>query len=93
MTETIIAALITGSIALAVCLINNYFQNKTNQEKYNETIALIDYKLTELSKRVDKHNNVIERTYKIEEHESVIDEKLKVINHRLHDLEKDGVER
>ena len=90
MTETIIAAIITGIIALAVCLINNHYQNKRNQEKHNETIALIDYKLTELSKRVDKHNNVIERTYKIEEHESVIDEKLKVINHRLHDLEKDG---
>lgn len=89
MTETIIAAVITGIVAIAVCVINNYFQNKATQQQHDKTIALIDYKLTELTKRVDKHNNVIERTYKLEEHESVLDEKIKVINHRIHDLEKE----
>ena len=87
--ETIIAAVITGIVAIAVCVINNHFQNKATQQQHDKTIALIDYKLSELTKRVDKHNNVIERTYKLEEHESVLDEKIKVINHRIHDLEKE----
>ena len=90
MYNTIISAMITGFITLLVCLINNHYQNKANEEKHNETIALIEYKLEELTKRVDKHNNVIERTYKLEEQCTLYQEKMKVINHRLEDLEKGG---
>ena len=90
MTEAIITAVITGGVTLGVCLINNHYQNKTTQQKHNETIALIDYKLGELTKRVDKHNNIIERTYKLEESSLLCDERIKVINHRLEDLEKGG---
>ena len=49
---------------------------------------MIDYKLTELTKRVDKHNNVIERTYKLEELTALQEEKIKVANHRIDNLEK-----
>ncbi len=48
---------------------------------------MLDYKLSELTKRVDKHNNVIERTYRLEEQAAVLDEKIKVANHRIEDLE------
>ena len=48
----------------------------------------MEYQLTELTKRVDKHNNVIERTYKLEKYADVCDEKIKVINHRITDLEE-----
>lgn len=50
-------------------------------------IKLITYRLEQLEKKVEKHNNVIERVYKIEQHEAVIDEKLDVANHRIEDLE------
>jgi hypothetical protein len=50
-------------------------------------MALIEYKLEELTKKVDKHNNVIERTYKLEETAHVQDEQIKVANHRISDLE------
>lgn len=84
-------ALITGAVAIIVCMINNHFQNKASQ-KQNEmqsdkTAALIDYKLSELTKRVDKHNNVIERTYRLEELAAVQGEQIKVVNHRIQDLE------
>ena len=36
---------------------------------------------------MNKHNQVIERTFRLEEHEAVVDEKIKVINHRIEDLE------
>ena len=49
--------------------------------------ALLAYRMEQLEHKVDKHNKVIERTYKLEEHEALVDEKIKVINHRIEDLE------
>ena len=86
--EAMITAAITGIVTLIVCMINNLFQSRQVEKKHNETISLIEYKLNELTKRVDKHNNVIERTYKLEELTSLQEEKLKVVNHRIEDLEK-----
>lgn len=57
--ETIVSSLITGVVALIVCLINNHVQN-------NKAQALYEYKMDELTKRVDKHNNLVERTFKLE---------------------------
>lgn len=57
--ETVIAAAITGAVTLIVCLITNHAQ----QEK---TRALMEYQLRELSQRVEKHNNLVERTYLLE---------------------------
>lgn len=57
--ETVIAAAITAGVTLLVCLINNRTQNA-------QTRALIDYRLKELEKKVDKHNNVVERTFVLE---------------------------
>lgn len=83
-----IEAIITGIVAIAVCMINNYFQQKSVKEQHNKTIALIEYKLDEVTKRVDKHNSVIERTYRLEESQAVMQEQIKVANHRIADLEE-----
>lgn len=83
-----IEAIITGVVAIAVCMINNFYQNKASKEQHDKTIALIDYKLDELTKRVDKHNNVVERTYKLEQLTALQDEQIKVANHRIKDLEE-----
>ena len=60
-----------------------------------QKIAIIEMELghtrndiTTLSARVEKHNNVIERTYRLEETDKLLDEKIKVANHRIDDLEK-----
>lgn len=50
-------------------------------------MRLMTYRIEQLEKRVDKHNNVIERTYKLEEKDAVQDEQIKVANHRLADIE------
>lgn len=50
-------------------------------------IALIDQKIDVLSDRVDRHNNVIERTYKLEQLTAVHSEKISTANHRIDDLE------
>ena len=40
-----------------------------------------------LEKKVDMHNNAVERLYKAEKKLDVIEEKQKVANHRIDDLE------
>ena len=41
--------------------------------------ALMAYRLEQLEKKVDKHNQVIERTYKLEERASVIETEIEEI--------------
>ena len=53
---------------------------------------LTQYRLTQLEKKVDKHNNLIGRTYQLEERQEVLEEKIKVANHRISDLER-GTDR
>ena len=48
---------------------------------------LVVYRIEQLEKKVDKHNNMIERTYKLEEQQAVLEEKIKVANKRILDLE------
>lgn len=72
MNETIIVAL----IAFAGTLSGSFFAQR-------RSTALIAYRLEQLENKVNKHNNVIERTY-------LLEEKMKVANHRIDDLEKGG---
>lgn len=72
--ETIISACISAGVTLIVCLISNRGQ----QER---TRALMEYKIDELTRHVEKHNSVVERTF-------ILEEKVKVANHRIDDLER-----
>ena len=78
--ETIISSCISAAVTLIVCLISNQSQSE-------KTRALMEYKLEELTKRVDKHNNVVERTYILEKKMDIQEEQIKVANHRIKDLE------
>lgn len=49
---------------------------------------LTNYRLSELEKKVEEHNRLVERTYRLEEEQEVEKEKFKVINNRLKDLEQ-----
>lgn len=49
---------------------------------------LTTYRIQQLENKVEKHNTVIERTYKLEETEAVMQEQIRVANHRNADLEK-----
>ena len=77
MTEGIIIAVLSmvGTLAGA------YLANRTSS-------ALIAYRLDKLEEKVDKHNSVIERTFKLEEQAALIEERIKAANHRIEDLEK-----
>ena len=76
---------------------------KSNQENQNITMQNLkkdfkenlqnfksDFKehFDRLEKKQDKHNGLIERTYKNERDISVLQEQIKVENHRIEDLER-----
>lgn len=48
---------------------------------------LTSYRIEQLEKKVEKHNNVVERVYILEKDKAVIEEEIKVANHRIEDLE------
>lgn len=49
---------------------------------------LTQSRLEQLEKKVEVHNQVIDRVYKLEERTEVQEEKIRVANHRIGDLEK-----
>ena len=49
---------------------------------------LTNYRIEQLEKEVQKHNNLIERVYKLEQDAAVQEEKIAVANHRIDDLER-----
>ena len=72
-------AIITGIVAILVCIINNWVQfNKTRQET-DKTVALIKQEIAVLSDRVDKHNQLVERTYHLESETALLNERLKIM--------------
>ena len=88
MDVAIISGLISAGAAIIVCLINNHFQQTEADKKHETQMALIEYKIEELRKAVEKHNSIVERTYELEKRAEVTEEQIKVANHRLDDLER-----
>jgi len=44
---------------------------------------LTNYQIKELKKQVDKHNGVIERTYRLEEHSKYVDERISKLENEV----------
>ena len=92
-------ALIAAGATLLVCLINNHYQHKQfetqvqqqreeTEQKHNETISIVTYRLEQLEKKQDMHNNAVSRLYEVEKRLGIDEEKIKVSNHRIEDLEQ-----
>ena len=77
MTDTIIVAL----LSLAGTLIGSIFGILTSNK-------LIDYRIEQLEKNVEKHNNVLERVYTLEKNEAVLKEEIDVANDKIKELEE-----
>ena len=73
-------SIVVAALALVGTLAGTYFSNRKSS-------ALIAYRLEELERKVQAHNNLVERMYQVEERTELQEEKIKVANHRIHDLE------
>ena len=54
-----------------------------------KTTALVVYRLSELEKKVDKHNHVVERMYEVEKKLALNKDHQQEITERVENLEKD----
>lgn len=52
---TVLGSIIAGLVSMYVCTVQN-----------DKTMALVTYRLGELEKKVDKHNNLVERMAVVE---------------------------
>ena len=55
-----------------------------------KTTAMVVYRLSELEKKVDKHNHVVERMYEVEKKLALIKDHQQEIMGRVENLEKDA---
>ena len=99
MSETILAVCITGGLSLIGTIITVFAANKQTlaaldkkselsdaklEAKLDRHQAVTDTKIEELTREVRAHNNFASRV-------PVMEEQIKVINHRLADLEREGI--
>lgn len=75
-----ISAIIVGALALVGTIAGSMIGS-------NKTAALVAYRLEQLERKVQLHNNAVERLYKAEQDIEVQKEQIKVANHRIEDLE------
>ena len=86
METSIWVAIITGLISLIGTVITVTMANKQTlntlseqsklaDEKINGKIGVIEEKIDTLSKRVEKHNSMVERTYQLETRVAVLEER------------------
>ena len=73
--QEIIIAIISGLFVAVPSLIATILSNK-------KTTALVTYRVEQLEKKVEKHNSVMERTFKLEEDMVCIKEDIKELKGR-----------
>lgn len=76
----VIAAIITGGLALLGVIITNVSSNRKVEASLEKAQAVTDTKIEALTREVREHNNFARRM-------PVVEEQIKVINHRVNDLE------
>lgn len=81
MMETIMAALITGGMALVGVIITNAASNRKVENSLKTSQEVTDVQIKELTREVRAHNNFAQRI-------PVVEEQIKVANHRIDDLEE-----
>lgn len=80
MTEAIAVALITGGLSLLGTIITVVLTNNKTREDLKISQAVMDTKITELTREVRAHNNFAQRM-------PVVEEQIKNLNDRVRDLE------
>lgn len=81
MDTAVLCAFISAGAAIIVGVLNSRAQHRKTLEEIEKMNALQEYRIKKLEEKMDKHNNVIERTFALEE-------KVKAADHRIEDLER-----
>ena len=99
MSEAVLTVIISSAVSLIGVIITVVTSNRSLMDKMDKDNAIADEKMRgeiavvkndvqQLRGEVQKHNSIVERTYKLEQDSAVLTEQIKVANHRIEDLEK-----
>ena len=84
MSEAILVACITGGMSLIGVVLTGLATVRKSENAIRICQAVTDTKIDELTREVREHNGFARRM-------PVVEEQIKVINHRLADLERQGI--
>ena len=87
MSAEIWVAIITEVATLLGVVITVIYGNKSHAKKSKEQTDVTIYRIDQLEKKVELHNNAVERLYIVERKLEVDEEKIRVANKRISDLE------
>lgn len=94
MDSAVIVAIVTGAFSVLAVIITNNKSNREVSSKLDMQHAVLEERMTQeigaLRKEVERHNNVISRTFNLESKMEVIEEKIKVASKRIDNLERSG---
>lgn len=85
--DTIICAMISAVAAIIVGVINSGVQQQRLLARLDKHSALQHQRIEQLEVKMDKHNQLIERTYELEKRSAVQEREMKATGKRLDDLE------
>jgi len=79
MGTTLLATIISGLLTLAGVIITVTANNRSITAKLEQHQAVTDEKLTNLTKQVEKHNQIVERTFRLEERTEFLEKQVERI--------------
>ena len=86
MLESIIVALITGGLSLIGVGLSVFASSRKTQAEYEKSQAVMNEKISELTREVREHNNFARRM-------PVVEEQIRMLSDRMSILERSTVSR
>lgn len=86
MLESIVVALITGGLSLIGVGLSVFASSRKTQAEYEKSQAVMNEKISELTREVREHNNFARRM-------PVVEEQIRMLSDRMSILEKSTVSR
>jgi hypothetical protein len=86
MLESIIVALITGGLSLIGVGLSVFASSRKTQAEYEKSQAVMNERISELTREVREHNNFARRM-------PVVEEQIRILSDRMAILEKSTVSR
>ena len=87
METEIIVAIITGLFTFGGVITTVLYGNKKTQKSILGHTELTLYRIEQLEKKQDKHNELIDRMYNLEDKINLMEEKINEGSNRINDLE------
>lgn len=94
MSAEIVVAIVSGCFTflgvVVTVIVGNKKASENVKKQTKEQTEVTLYRIDQLEKKVELHNNAVERLYIVERKLEVDEEKIRVANNRIKDLEQGG---